>query len=299
VSNSQLPILRHGILQKYMQVSLPLRSFPFFKIAIGIIYFVSVFISPKIALASFFIALLVGRAHGLGAWLGMWRGNRITWKFVIWMSFLTLIVSYLGTRVVSFSFLSFFTTVLFAVHFFFDEFELQDTPIHKHNIIAGFTPFFLVVLYLFNSYYKIGIPFYFFIITLTSLLALEVFLLKKIDWFFIQSKVHLIFIWLAIVTELKPQTILGVLLTFHYFFWFIYPVYKLHKYKREERDGFIMILLLLVSTSVYFATTNQSYGQEVYELAVKAFLIGTIIHILSTAPFGYLFGLKRSRFAIS
>jgi hypothetical protein len=279
-----------------MKVYLPVQSFSGYKVLAGALYLMSVIFFPVIALYSFFIALLVGRAHGLGAWLGMWRGKRITWKFVVNISLLTILFSYWGAEVVSYEFLTFFTTALFAVHFFFDEYELQEEKISHLNLLAGFTPFITIFIYLIDSYFKLGISLTAILLLSVTLLLVELIHLEKIDWFFVQSKVHLLFVWMAIFQSFSVQAILGVLLTFHYFFWFIFPVYKLHKYKREERDGMIMILLLLISTTVYFALTNQGYGEEVYILAVKAFMIGTIIHILSTAPFGYFFGLKKPNY---
>lgn len=80
---------------------------------------------------------------------------------------------------------------------------------------------------------------------------------------------------------------------FHYFFWFVYPVYKLHKYKRSERDGFIMLLVILLGTSFYLAITNSHFSPEILQVGIKTFLVATIVHILSTAPFAGALGLKQ------
>jgi hypothetical protein len=73
-------------------------------------------------------------------------------------------------------------------------------------------------------------------------------------------------------------------------------VYKLHKYnKKEERDGLVMILLLMTSTGLYFSIAGENFGERFQELATKSFYIATIIHVLSTAPFGNFFGLAHSQ----
>ncbi len=279
-----------------MKVFLPRGTFSSYKIVIGTLFLILVLLFPFLTLYLVPLALLVGKPHLLGAWLGMWRARRITWKYVAWMFFLSLTVSYWGMHVTSPEFLYFFTASLFAVHFLFDEYDLQEQKRTKYNLLAGFTPLFVILVYLFDFYYKFGISLDLVLLMVFVLVSVEVITLKEINWFFVQSKILLLFAIVAILNNFSPQSIIGVLLIFHYFFWFIFPVYKLHKYKKEERDGFIMILLLLVSTSLYFSTTSPSYGEEMYILAVKVFHIGTIIHILSTAPFGYLFGLKESQF---
>ncbi len=280
-----------------MRIHLPRNNFSFFKIISGTLFLFLAASFPLLAGLSFLGALAVGRAHSLGAWLGMWRAGKFTPKYIVWMILLTLVVSFWGFTLVSFTVLSFVTFVLFTLHFIFDEFELQEEKRSFVNILSSLNPTILVLLFLVTDFLKLWhlVGFSFFISLALMLLAVEMINLKEINWFFVQTKVLTLYILYAIFAGISSSAVLGVFLMFHYFFWFIYPVYKLHKYKREERDGFIMILLILVSSSVYFAVTRFSYVDEVFNLVVKAFLVGTIIHVLSTAPFAYLFGLPKSK----
>lgn len=277
-----------------MRVNLPLTDFSTFKTFVGSIYFALVLIYPVIVLYSFMIAFAVGRAHSTGAWFGMWRANKLTWKYVFLMSVLSLGVFYWGFRMVSLDFLIFFTTFLFAFHFFFDEYELQGSTIQWRTLLSGLNPLMVVWSYLLIIYYNLPISLHIVFVGSVILLLIECIHTDEMNWFFVQSKLHLVFIWLAAIMNIRIQDILGVLLTFHYFFWFIFPVYKLHKYKRSERDSFIMILILIIASSLFFAGTKDTYSQEIYDMARTTFMVLTIIHILGTAPFGYLFGLKRS-----
>lgn len=277
-----------------MKVDLPLKSFSFVKVAVGAFYLLLSVLAPVIAFYSFFIALAVGRAHGVGAWIGMWRAKRITWKYVTWVAAISMIVSYWGMQMISTEYLIFFTTFLFAFHFFYDEYELQEQKLVFSNFFAGLTPLVIVWAHLINAYYKLGISITTLALLTVVLLLVEAIYTTEINWFFIQSKIHTLFIWAAILTGLPIQHISGLLLTFHYFFWFVYPVYKLHKYKPDERDGLVMILILITLSSLYFAITKNNYSLEAYTVAVKVFMVGTIIHILATAPFAELLGLKTS-----
>ncbi len=278
-----------------MQVNLQLGNFSFFKFIFGT-FLLSLALFFPVFLYITLVVIVVGKAHSLGAWLSMWRAGKLNNKYFIWLVFIIVSVSYLGVKVLSVAVLSFVTYLLFSFHFIYDEFDLQEEKRVLGNIISGFLPLLLLFLYLINFFYFnnflninsiIGI--------VTTYVFLEILYVKEINWFFINSKILTLFVVLSFLFNINPINILNVFALYHYVFWFIYPVYKLHKYKREERDGFIMILfiIMLVSTFVY---SSVIWGNGDSQDAVRLFLIGTLVHVLSTAPFGYLIGLPKSKF---
>ncbi len=280
-----------------MKIYLPTNNFAFFKILSGSLFLVAAITFPTLAAYSFIIALMVGRAHSLGAWIAMWRAGKFNWKYITWISLLSIVIAFWGLKIVSsLELLAFITYLFFTFHFLFDEFDLQEEERSVQNIIPSISPSILLVLSLCKDYFHLNIHLSVFLIIAAALLAIEFLYVRNINWFFVHMKILTLFILSALFLHVTGSAMLAVFLIFHYAFWFIYPIYKLHKYRREERDSFIMILLLMVSSSVYFSLTRNSYGDEVFNLVVKSFYIGTIIHILATAPFGYLFGLPRKKY---
>lgn len=275
-----------------MKINLATNNFSFFKVLSGTLLLGGAFFSPFVVAGySLIVALIVGKAHALGAWLAMWRAGKFNWIYVSAMCLITVVVTFWGS-LASLPVLNFVTYILFAFHFFFDEFDLQEEKRSGHNALAGISPFLLSFLYLVKDYYHLAFPSEIFILLASILLLAELVFVKEINWFFIQTKLLTFFILGSIFSGVPANSILSILLVYHYFFWFVYPVYKLHKYKREERDGLIMILLLIIAASV-FASSRSSYSPEFMDFSIRVFLIGTIIHIFSTAPFGYLFALPR------
>ncbi len=280
-----------------MQIHLPTNNFAFFKTVSGSAFLATALAFPILATYSFIIALAVGKAHILGAWFAMWRSGKLNWKYVSWMCVLSVIVAFSGLKLIpSLLVLGFITQIFFSFHFLFDEFDLGEEERTLPNVVSSFGPSVLMFLALSKEFFQLNINIDIFLVIAAVFLAIEFLYTKKVTWFFVHTKALTLFVLLALFTGMSATSVLHIFLIFHYFFWFIYPVYKIHKYKPEERDGFIMILIMIVSTSVYFAVTRNSYGEEVYSLAVRAFYIGTIVHILSTAPFGYLFGLPQKKY---
>lgn len=280
-----------------MKINLQKNSFSTFKIISGSVFLLVSILFYKVSSYALIAALLVGRTHSLGAWLSMWRAKKLTIKYILWMILLSVIVSYWGVTLVSLLTLAFITHLLFTFHFIFDEFELQEERRNLNNLISSICPTVVIVLFLVRDFFNLtSLNVSFFISIVFVLLALELIYIKEINWFFIQTKILTLFALAGMILGTPARVLLGVLLIFHYFFWFIYPVYKLHKYnKKEERDGLVMILLLMTSTGLYFSMAGENFGERFQELATKAFYIGTIIHILSTAPFGTFFGLAHSQ----
>ena len=278
-----------------MKINLPTDTFSFFKFASGTIFLIIALFSPLVAIYSFFVALTVGRAHGLGAWLAMWRAGKLNWKYVSWMTVIILMTSFWGLKLVSSTTLLFVTYFFFAIHFFFDEFDLQEETRTMRNILSGISPLLLVCLFLIQGFLGIHIPLPVFVAIAMTFVALEMIHLQEVNWFFLHTKILAAFILASMYLGSSAKNILDIFLVFHYFFWFAYPVYKLHKYKPAERDGFIMMLVLLIGAGIYFATTRSSYGPDVLQFSIRIFMVGTLIHIFSTAPFGYMFGLPKPK----
>ena len=278
-----------------MKINLPTNTFSFFKFVSGTLFLIVALFSPLVAIYSFFVALTVGRAHGLGAWLAMWRSGKLNWMYVSWMTIIILLTSFWGLKIASSVTLLFVTYMFFAFHFFFDEFDLQEETRSIGNILSGISPLLLICLFLIKGFFAVSVPINFFVALAVTLLALELIHLKEMNWFFLNTKVLTVFILLSMYLGASAKNILDIFLVFHYFFWFIYPIYRLHKYRPQERDGFIMMLVLLIGAGIYFASTQRTYGPDVLEFSIRIFMVGTLVHIFSTAPFGYVFGLPRPK----
>ncbi len=279
-----------------MRINLAFDTFSFFKVCVGSLFLVMALFFPIVITFSWLAVIFVGRTHSLGAWLAMWRAGKLNWKYVLWMFFLIVTLSFFGGwKSMPLPVLQFVTYMFFAFHFFFDEVDLQEEKMTLYNAFSSLVPFLIVSLYIIKSFFNLAIGIDMFGVLFILLLIIEFIHIKEIGWLFIQTKILGVFIFCAIFLGIKPELILDIFLMSHYFFWFIFPVYKLHKYKREERDGLIMMLIFIIGTSVVVGLSGYAYGEEALELSIRAFLIGTLVHVLSTPPFGYLFGLPRSR----
>lgn len=284
-----------------MNVSLPIKSFAFFKVALGGVFLVlSVAFQNVLNPLFLILPLMVGKAHTIGAWVAMWKSNKLNWKYVSFITLYVIVFLYLGLMVWTLDFLLIITNILFAFHFLFDEFDLQEETKNLANLILPTAIFIQLVMYMFNYFNILHASFSVYLgITLLAVL-LETVFLKEISWQYINIKLIAGFLLYCVYAGTGPVFVFSTILIFHYLFWFIYPVYKVHKYKREERDGLIMILIILVLTSIYVVwginSSMETRPGDMYNFPLRYFLIFTIVHVLATAPFAYLIGLPRPKF---
>ncbi len=281
-----------------MRVYLPTKSFSFFKVISGFIILALIVCFPVLAKYSFSLALIVGTSHVIGTWVSMYRANKLRWVYVIWIIFLSILLSFWGFKLSpsNSALLGTVTYMLFFMHLVYDEFDLQEEKRNFGNIISSMVPLFTLMMLFVRDFFGSDFNYSLFFIVIAMLLLVEFIYIKEINWFFIQTKLITAFVISFVFLGFGVGMIFSVLLILHYIFWFIYPVYKLHKHKREERDNLIMILLLIMSVSFYYVIVIFSAGKETTDLITKIFFITTIIHVLSTSPVGYLFGLPRSKY---
>ena len=271
-----------------MNVYLPIKSFSFFKVALGLFFLLVILVLPHAAPLLLALGMPLARAHSLGAWISMWRAKKLNWRYAAWIVVISSIVYYLGFFVMTFRELLLCTGTLFMFHFLYDEFDLQEQKRTLSVAISGLAPLLLSIMFLVQGFTHTDIHLFVYLLLAIVFSGIELLVVQEINWFFVQTKIITVFVLCSVVLfATTTRSMLHILLMYHYLFWFIFPVYKLHKYKPEERDGFIMILLFIVSMYIFSFIQNPS------ETAVRAFYIVTIIHIFSTAPFGYLFGLPR------
>lgn len=279
-----------------MKIALPTNEFSFYRLLTECLFFVGVLIFPAIIIFTFSISLILGRVHGVGAWVSMWRAGKLNWTYVTWMFLFSISISYWGLMIAPYFTLSLITYFLFAFHFYYDEFELQGPEQVVPSAIQSVGPFIIAILYLFAQYYKLPIGFETYLLIAVAQLCIELFFVRVINWFFVQMKVLTIFTLAAIALNITATAILGVFLIAHYIFWFVYPVYKLNKYRPAERDGFIMMMALLIATSFFYTFMYSAVNTGQAETIIfRVFMVGTIVHIISTPPFGYLFGLTKPK----
>ena len=275
-----------------MKINLPLRTFSFFKVVVSFFILTTALVFPLAGFVSLMI-LVVGRAHTLGAWLAMWRSKKLTWYYLFSIVLVTSVLSFWGFTTASITALSFSAYSFFAFHFLFDEYDLQEEKRKGGNIFSSISPAISVILILISNYLHIGMTTTFFATIIGIFFIMEMFLITEINWFFVNAKILTIFILIAHTLGFSAPTILNMFLVSHYLFWFIYPVYNLHRYKREERDGFIMILIIVMLLSVFIYSSKVWGGTENIDVSLRSFYIASLVHVLLTAPFGYLFGLPK------
>lgn len=242
-----------------------------------------------------FVAIPIGRSHSLGAWLGMWRAGKLSWVFVFYIIFVLISIYILFFKIIPTGTAVFISQLLFIVHFIFDEFELQEEKKILSSVFLSFTPAILSIIFITQGFFGIKTDFSLFFLIALMLFTIELLFLKEINWFFVDTKVLSFFVLAAIYLGKTPHFIFITFLAFHYFFWFIYPVYKLHKYKREERDGFIMALLIIVFSSIFLYSGTPFVLSSNNLTFLKIFYAASTVHILTTAPFAYLFGFPRPK----
>ncbi len=279
-----------------MKVTLPLKSFSFFKVVTSVFILVIALLFPVVGLVSLVI-LVVGRAHTLGAWLAMWKSGKLTWYYLFSTVGVIAGLSFWGFTVAKMEHLAFLAYALFSFHFLFDEFDLQEEKRKGGNIFSSMPPAVSLFLILLSEYIHVNVSLFAIAILLLSLFAIELMFIKEINWFFINAKILTVFIIIAHFMGFSAAAILNIFLLSHYLFWFILPVYKLHKYRREERDGFIMMLCIVMALSIFIYSSKIWGGMENIDVSLRSFYIASLVHVLLTAPFGYVFGLPRSRFA--
>jgi hypothetical protein len=238
--------------------------------------------------------LLVGKAHALGAWVAMWRAGKLNLEYVLYVVLFIVFFVYIGLFLLSLAELSLLTAILFITHFVYDEYDLQEERRAVENLILIVPTTILIILYYLNGLNLLQISQNFFYIFFIASTFLELIFYRKINWFYLNLKVIQFFLLFFFYFQFDTKLYLNTVLTWHYLFWFIFPVYKLHKYNRDERDGLIIILLILILTSIFFTLNAGVQNEKVQDFFMRYFRIITIVHILSTAPFGYYFGLPRS-----
>jgi len=241
------------------------------------------------------IILVVGKAHSLGAWIAIWRAKKMNWLYALSTFFIVIALSYWAVVLASIWLVALVGYVLFAFHFLYDEFDLDKGNTSIINILLSSVPLILINLQILNDFFQLGFSFSIFVTVFIFSLLIDIVLVKIIDWHYLSSKALSIFALVSVYFGLGSVFTIYTLLIFHYFFWFAYPVYKLHKYNREERDGFIMILLIIMVMSVFIYSASIWGGDKAFETSVRTFFVASIAHILTTAPFGYLIGLPRSK----
>lgn len=279
-----------------MNIELPLKNFAAIKVisglfilALGVIYPMTVFVTLAI--------LAVGKAHSVGAYLGMWRAGKLNTKLVTWIAFVTIVVSYLGVMVLDFRMLWLFSILIFVFHFIYDEIELQQANYSLKEVFVFAPPFLLLASHVYLDFTSSSYPILVLVAGFLCLTLIEFFFISTINWSYIQAKILSVFALSAMYFGLSAEYTVSITLLYHYLYWFIFPTYKLYKHKREEVAGFVMILFIITLTSVFIYSTRVWAVQDVSdELAMRSFFIASTIHVLTTAPFAYLFGLSKPKY---
>lgn len=276
-----------------MRTQLACNNFSAFKVLSGIFVLFFGLAFPATTVVTLMI-LAIGKAHSVGAYLGMWRAGKLNIKLITWITFITALVSYLGVKVADYHTLWLVSVLLFVFHFIYDEIDLQQESFTSINIFLSLTPFALLSYHVVSDFLSSNYNLQLLIILFAGVSFLEFFLIKEINWLYIQTKTISIFSLFAMYLGLGAEYAVSITLLYHYLYWFIFPAYKLHKYNRKERDGFIMMLFIIALTSVFIYSTRVWAIADVQdEIAMRSFFIASSIHVLTTAPFAYFFGLAK------
>ena len=165
-----------------MKIDLSTKNVAFWRTLAEGGFFFGVLVAPSVAVYTFGISLLIGRVHGIGAWIGMWRAGKLNWIYVSWMIIISIVISYWGLAVAPLIWLNFVTYALFAFHYFFDEYELQNRSHLIQNIVHSAAPFLIVSLYLVAYYFNIRVEHTLYLQIAVIFLGIEIFFTEVYNW---------------------------------------------------------------------------------------------------------------------
>lgn len=281
----------------YMKIELPIFTFASFKVFTSLLFFLSFVFFRNVTFALVTVApLLVGKAHALGAWVAMWRAGKLNVEYVLYVTLFIVYFTYLGLFQLTFLELSLLATILFIIHFVYDEYDLQEEKRINQTVVLVVPTAVLIIMYYLEGLGLASITSSFFYIFFMLSSLLEIYFYRKINWFYLNLKVIQVFLLFFFYFNLDTKLYLNTILSWHYLFWFVFPVYKLHKHNREDRDNLIILLLILILTSIFYMLNIGLLNEEMQDFFGRYFSIVTIVHILSTAPFGYFFGLPKPKY---
>lgn len=280
-----------------MKIELPIFTFASFKVFTSLLFFLSFVFFRNVTFALVTVApLLVGKAHALGAWVAMWRAGKLNVEYVLYVTLFIVYFTYLGLFQLTFLELSLLATILFIIHFVYDEYDLQEEKRINQTVVLVVPTAVLIIMYYLEGLGLASITSSFFYIFFMLSSLLEIYFYRKINWFYLNLKVIQVFLLFFFYFNLDTKLYLNTILSWHYLFWFVFPVYKLHKHNREDRDNLIILLLILILTSIFYMLNIGLMNEEMQDFFGRYFSIVTIVHILSTAPFGYFFGLPKPKY---
>ncbi len=250
----------------------------------------------KVVTFSLMVGLIIGKAHALGAWFSMYLSNKLNYRYVLSMILIAILFAILFFGFIdSVSSVFFVAQIFFIFHFFFDEFDLQEEKRTTTKVFLVSVPTMLLLFFLIIDFFNINFI-YNFEIFFVSLVMFSIisFFIKEINWFFTHVVILYLFIFFSLVYVHSASSILILFAVYHYFFWFVYPINKLYKNKKIEKlDSLINFLLIVLVFFLFFEIFNVYLSDDAIDFTMRLFSLGTVIHVLSTAPFGYLFGLPK------
>jgi hypothetical protein len=226
----------------------------------------------------------------------MWRAGKLNVEYVLYVTLFIVYFTYLGLFQLTFLELSLLATILFIIHFVYDEYDLQEEKRINQTVVLVVPTAVLIIMYYLEGLGLASITSSFFYIFFMLSSLLEIYFYRKINWFYLNLKVIQVFLLFFFYFNLDTKLYLNTILSWHYLFWFVFPVYKLHKHNREDRDNLIILLLILILTSIFYMLNIGLLNEEMQDFFGRYFSIVTIVHILSTAPFGYFFGLPKPKY---
>jgi hypothetical protein len=101
-----------------MKVNLPISGFAPFKVITALLFLTSFFFFKNFMMWLVLITPpVVGKAHALGAWIGMWRAGKLNWEYVSYILIFLSFFTYMGLKVWTLGEITLFTSLLFTVHF--------------------------------------------------------------------------------------------------------------------------------------------------------------------------------------
>lgn len=270
-----------------------LHTFSFYKtslLGVTLILASIPFLAFPIQVLMFFMV----NGHFFGALYSIWKSKKFTLLYGISLCLIAIFSFILGFKILPVTVLIFTAHILFFIHFFYDEYFLQGESPSFSNLISICTPSILYAIFLINDFYKFDMAFSEFVLLAAAFLLLELIYTKTFSWFLIYTKFLTVFLLYAIAIGESVFFVSRAFLLFHYLFWFVYPVYKLRAAKPSSALNLgVIVAVLTFVTGTVFLTKIFLIDGTITQVSIQYFQVLSMIHILTTAPFGYLFGLQK------
>lgn len=237
---------------------------------------------PALALAAF---VVLGQGHFLLTYLYQYRGGKIT-RFYMSAYAIGLPLAYVIAVYLPLTYLLILTTIVFAVHYFYDEARIMTGNNYHLSLLLIVPPILFFLSYL--LYEQLHIDTFIVTLVITGGILLQI-------WYrfgptpFMQQYVLItnaisILLYILYVRggTVPSELILGAIIIHHYATWYIFQYKKLRqntdRVSKYLTDVLTVNAILIVGYILY--VSNQNFAVLEYLYGINFFYAWTLLHII-------------------